>query len=53
MSAYNTILGAWPGELDLSLDAEIKGKLPEMLVGGTFWSNGPGRILVKIGRAHV
>ncbi|MES2568747.1 MAG: carotenoid oxygenase family protein, partial [Verrucomicrobiota bacterium] len=42
---YNAVMLAWPGELDQTWDDIVEGELPAELIGGTFWSNGPGRLL--------
>ena len=46
LDPYNRIMLAWPGELDCEWDDIIVGRLPFELQGGTFWINGPGKIVL-------
>lgn len=47
LDAYNRVLLADPGELDVALPRDaLVGELPEALRGGTWWGNGPSKLRV-------
>lgn len=52
IEAFNMVMRASPGELDLQLpEGSTEGRIPEDLLGGTWWGNGPG--LFRIGGRFV
>lgn len=52
LEAFNMAARSSPGELDLELPpSAIEGRIPEELLGGTWWGNGPG--LFCIGGRYV
>lgn len=45
LEAYNAVVRANPGEIDQCFPADaVEGRLPDELVGGTFWGNGPSML---------
>lgn len=52
LESFNAVMTASPGDLDVALPAQsVEGRLPEDLLGGTWWGNGPGQ--VRIGRQLI